>query len=642
MRTLRLLQTAFFVLLFSGSSLAQPADQLATRLIDSAVRLEAVQPRAAIALYQQTIALSTSQRYLPGLAQAQHYLGFVYTQQGQYDSSLYCLKNAAAIYEKIGNNWGVGVCLNNIAHAFRHITQYDSSLYYYQRALDVYNLYHLEAEKRLLYLGRGKVHQSLKAYTEALEDFVQAEKLSITYNDSMTFARALIHEGTVYRDLGAADENYKRQIQALQIGQRIGDDLIMQTAAANLSEYHEHKQMFDTALSYANLAFEKAISLNDPAEGIRIKSIIAGIYAGKGQHKKARQLLFEALQLADRTHSLENQALILQKLHKSYAATGEYVQAYEYQSRHQKTSDSLLNTEHVRAIREMETRYQTAQKDAAIIKNKLDMQLKDNLLILILAASGIIILQLILLIVRNRYRSKQQKYQLEILQKNNELRLLQSLMEGEEKERTRIARELHDGLSGMLSAAKMHLSTHKQNPAATAELHKAMELMDEAANEVRKTAHNLLPEILHKYGLIKALEKYCNAVSSPHASKVSFYTLGNIQPLQANFELGIYRIAQELIHNAVRHASAKNILVQLSQVEGLLSLSVEDDGTGFIWSEYKGAGLFTIQQRVRLLSGTINWDSTPGNGTSVYAEFDISNMLAKSETEHSFYLEQNT
>src|SRR5690606_29704604 len=129
MRTLRLLQTAFPVLLFSGSSLAQPADQLATRLIDSAVRLEPVQPRAAIALYQQTIALSTSQRYLPGLAQAQHYLGFVYMQQGQYDSSLYCLKNAAAIYEKIGNNWGVGVCLNNIAHAFRHITQYDSSLY---------------------------------------------------------------------------------------------------------------------------------------------------------------------------------------------------------------------------------------------------------------------------------------------------------------------------------------------------------------------------------------------------------------------------------------------------------------------------------------------------------------------------------
>lgn len=205
-----------------------------------------------------------------------------------------------------------------------------------------------------------------------------------------------------------------------------------------------------------------------------------------------------------------------------------------------------------------------------------------------------------------------------------------AIFQARKSERSRIARDLHDGISGMLSAAKMHLSTFQQNPQAIAELNKAIGLLDSASSEVRKTAHNLSPEMLHQYGLDLALQKYCEVVSSPQTTPVRYQSIGRISTFQENFELTIYRIVQELIHNAIKHAEAKEILVQISESGGLLTLTIEDDGNGFLVKNGESTNLPNIKQRIEAIGGRINWESNQGTGTSVYAEFETEDFIRHS------------
>ena len=207
-----------------------------------------------------------------------------------------------------------------------------------------------------------------------------------------------------------------------------------------------------------------------------------------------------------------------------------------------------------------------------------------------------------------------------------EMQLMQALMEGEEKERSRIARDLHDGVAGMIAAAKMQFTALSSSVAPVLEskayIH-GMDLLEHASVQVRRTSHNLMPEILLENGLGRALQRYCANISND-ALQLSFLSVGVLQRQPAHFELALYRIAQELINNIVRHAGASQALVQLSQNGNVLALAVEDNGRGFATHALGGGtGLASITKRVEALNGQIEISSAMDKGTQVYIEFEL-------------------
>ena len=206
--------------------------------------------------------------------------------------------------------------------------------------------------------------------------------------------------------------------------------------------------------------------------------------------------------------------------------------------------------------------------------------------------------------------------------------LTEAVIQAEEKERSRIAQELHDGVSGMLAAVKMHFSTLQETNASfqqSGEFHHALSMLDEASRELRKTAHNLMPEILLNYGLDEALRRYCQNLQHCSTAEIQYYRTGNPGRFSHNFELAVYRVAQELIHNAIRHASPKRVFIQVSILRQQLLLTIEDDGCGFDTNAISnGMGLYNLRNRVNALEGTIHWDSQPNKGTSVNVSFNIS------------------
>lgn len=160
---------------------------------------------------------------------------------------------------------------------------------------------------------------------------------------------------------------------------------------------------------------------------------------------------------------------------------------------------------------------------------------------------------------------------------------------------------------------------------------KGIKLLDEAHGETRRIAHSLMPETLEKHGLVEALRHFCQALNSPATPQIDFHEYGLTSlVLEKNKALSLYRIVQELVNNALKHAQASAIMVQLNQHDRRLVITVEDDGKGFDPKNKpekgvntEGVGLMNLRNRVQLLAGTLTIDTAQGKGTSVQIEVKI-------------------
>jgi signal transduction histidine kinase len=153
---------------------------------------------------------------------------------------------------------------------------------------------------------------------------------------------------------------------------------------------------------------------------------------------------------------------------------------------------------------------------------------------------------------------------------------------------------------------------------------KSITLLDNAIAEMRRVAHNMMPEALIIFGLKEAIQDYCDGINESHTVTMKFTAIGQGGPMEKGTEVILYRIVQELSNNALEHAAAKNIFIQFSQHPKGLSLVVEDDGVGFDSGQMtKGAGLQNVQSRVDYLKGHFFVESDAGKGTSVNVDIPL-------------------
>ncbi|MNL37659.1 Sensor histidine kinase ComP [compost metagenome] len=158
---------------------------------------------------------------------------------------------------------------------------------------------------------------------------------------------------------------------------------------------------------------------------------------------------------------------------------------------------------------------------------------------------------------------------------------------------------------------------------------RSIDMLDSSIQEMRRVAHNMMPEILVKYGLDTALKEFCTEMNNSGVIHINYQSMGmNNTNIQQTTAVTIYRIIQELVNNSIKHAKAGNVLVQLhqSEQEKLLAVTVEDDGNGFDIDQLKqseGMGWLNIRNRIEFLKGKVDLRSEPGKGTSIMIEINI-------------------
>jgi two-component system, NarL family, sensor kinase len=320
----------------------------------------------------------------------------------------------------------------------------------------------------------------------------------------------------------------------------------------------------------------------------------------------------------------------------SYEASGDYKNAMIQKNNYISLYDSLMKKDKIDMINRLEIRYRIVEKDKALAVQKLKIAEIENRVssrnyfiagisfLAFFTAFGFVLWRR-----KNIHKQRLQQERIDNLQQKMEIERLNATIDGEEKERTRIARELHDGIGALLTGAKMNFemvrkhSAYEHNP----DFIEGIKLLEETASGLRETAHNIMPEILMQEGLSDAVKSFCERMTGKGGTVISFQTLGIQEKMGAAFNLPVYRIVQELIHNIRKHAKAATALVQMNfHEDGGLDITVEDDGIGITERTIKdtnGMGLNNIQERVRQLGGRIDINSSLGKGTSIYLEFEF-------------------
>jgi signal transduction histidine kinase len=309
---------------------------------------------------------------------------------------------------------------------------------------------------------------------------------------------------------------------------------------------------------------------------------------------------------------------------------GDYKTAYQYLRKYSTYADSVKYEQTILEVHDLETKYQTSEKEKQIaglqvekqqvlLKNK-DQQLLNWLLI---AGAGVLLLITVFLVYIYQNSKKQARLQLREIEQQQELRLTQAILEGEERERTRVARDLHDGLGGALSGIKLKLSgQHKTNTPVTDEI---ILQLEDSIGELRRIARNMMPESLMRLGLETALRDLCAAMADK-SREIEFQANGISKELTLISQINIYRIIQELLSNAIRHSDATRIIVQCIQDNENFLITVEDNGRGFnadSTQHTNGIGLSNIHNRVNYLRGKLDITSAIDEGTSVNIELYV-------------------
>ncbi|UPZ16341.1 sensor histidine kinase [Flavobacterium humidisoli] len=322
------------------------------------------------------------------------------------------------------------------------------------------------------------------------------------------------------------------------------------------------------------------------------------------------------------------------ELSKVYNATKEYPKAYYYSNKYNVINDSLNDAKLKSEIVELEAKYKKAESEKKIgllqsENEKAVLQVNNNRLNMMLFAvlSFVLFLTVLFLWSWNNYQKKisfqkevNHKQELEALENQQKLSVSNALIEGEEIERKRIARDLHDGLGSMLSGLKIHLNlAERENNENVSNING---MLNDSIKELRNISQNLMPESLMKLGLEHALRDLCVSHSTAETT-IEFQYLIKKTTLPQHIKIMIFRIIQELLNNALKYAKASKILVSCSQNKDVFFITVEDNGIGFNveYAEKRdGMGLRNIKNRVAFLNGKLEIDSVLDKGTSTYIE----------------------
>jgi two-component system, NarL family, sensor kinase len=404
-----------------------------------------------------------------------------------------------------------------------------------------------------------------------------------------------------------------------------------------IAKIYKSKKDYRQAILNYGKAVEHAKKTNNSFIICTVYRAIAECYHETADYTAARNYLLTALPIADSNNYTKEKLEILKDLVKVEDKSNHPAQAYVYLKQADAVIDSIKLSESNAAVAEIENKYQAAQKEKEIIQLQKDKEIQSlslrqkSTLNYILFGSVAVLLLLGFLLYRN-YRQEKELQQKKIseLEKDKKLMAVDAMLKGQEEERSRLAKDLHDGLGGMLSGVKYSLNNMKDNLIITPDnmtvFERSLDMIDTSIKELRRVAHNMMPEMLVKFGLDEALKEYTNSIAATKLLVVKYQSFGMKERLQSPSEIIIYRIIQELLNNVLKHASATEALVQLIREQNRLHILVEDNGKGFdaaLLENNKGAGWTNIRSRTDYLKGYLDIQSEPGKGTSVSIEFNL-------------------
>lgn len=608
--------------------------------IDSLLAIQSSSTDTAVSrIINERILKSTSfANYPEAIINSFDRLGVVYRDHSMYQEALAAHKKALFLAETTNNIFLKEKTLNNIGVVYRRLDNNQLALEFHIKALKLAEQIKDTRNICISINSIGNIYFSLTQYNKALSYFKKALDLEQKRENLLGVAINYNNIGLVYEATGKYDEALSYYQKSLDCNLRLKNKLGEAICYNAIGDYYSRKKDYKKASNY----YTNALKIN---EVVGDKIYISGSYANiastfleKGDYEQAIALYKKGLDLALQIGSKWQAHIAYKGLSDSYLQLKNFKEALNFYKLSTQFSDSIVNENNIRQITHIQAQYDidTKQQQIELLQKGKETSQLIALIVVIILTATMIIAAFGFRTLTQRRKITQQELDLKVqkireLEKDRQLVAQQAVMQGEEKERSRLARDLHDGLGGLLSGVKLTLTNLKSNYILSREnvdqFNQALTLLDSSIKEMRRISHNMMPEALIKFGLKDALQDFVDRVGKDNNSQnISFRFFGEYKRLETTLETTLYRIAMELVNNAIKHSGAGEIGLQVIQESNRIHLSVYDNGKGFDINklkDVKSAGLQNIRARVQSFKGRIDVDSVPGQGTEIGVEFKL-------------------
>ena len=525
---------------------------------------------------------------------------------------------------------------NHLGITYYTISSYDTAYLHLQKAIDFAVEINDKSLEAVAHMSLGNLFRRQANYEEALNSYTMSMRISDSINNKERYATALVNIAGIYRMTKDSEKALEYLEQAELISKEAESTYLQLMVNYQLGTIYQGKKQLDKALEYAHKTNELSRLIGEKKMEITNLYLMAKIYESLSDFDKALSNIQECLLLAEeygdkrllmgviigaasinlnQQHYEESAALSLKAwnmdttdlvyardasfyLTISYIHLGNKEQAVNILSEYNNIIRKIDEKQYQQSLADMEIKYETEKKEILIASLE-----KERLLYVWLSVSGFLSAVscciVLLLMLRNA-------------RKKRWLIATESLRKGEISERIRITKDLHDRLGGSLSAVKIGLKNDDN-------MHKISNKIDICIKELREIMNNIMPASLQRNGLKGALEDFCADFTN-----LNFHFFGETKRININQEYSLYCCARELVNNALKHADATTINLQLVQSRKYTTLTVQDDGCGFDEKTVlKGYGLDDILDRITACRGKLNIYSEPGKGTETVIELKV-------------------
>jgi two-component system NarL family sensor kinase len=565
-------------------------------------------------------------------AQAESDVGNIYNRKSDFSIALEHYNKSAEIRKRLNLSDKLASVYVNIATVLARQNRNKEALDIYFKSLKIFEANHDTAKMAVVVGNIGHIYYELEQNDMARPFYRRSLELAKKANiPSLIFSSYNLLAGIFYES-GQYDSTLYYYRLAEEIGEKGNMKYGLAVIYNNTGTILMRKKNYTESLEYLNKSLLLREEMQDKL-GIGTSNLNMGeVYKITGDLVKSKEHIDKALKIFLEINSIINIKQCYGFLSEIYQAKGELKTAIHYFELYSEYKDSVYNQNVAEQMAEMRTRYESEKKDLEIAKHKTEMQAREqqDFIKNIIMASILVLLVMGSLLVFSVVKRRQQKLKADAEAQIANLKVQRSkaVIEAEEKERVRIAQDLHDGVGQLLSAAKLNLSGLESSLKFDQEqdetlFKNAIGLVNDSVKEVRAVSHNMMPNTLIKLGLASAVREFISKMKSLPNLKIDVEIVGLDERIDQQVEAVLYRVIQEVVNNIIKHARATHISMQLIRHEQELTVMVEDNGVGFDVSLLKtseGLGLKGIISRVELLNGSVDFDSTPGKGTTVTIE----------------------
>lgn len=601
-------------------------------------------PDSALLLYEQALKLSEKLNYTRGIISYYTNATYVYNVMSRYDTSLILNLKSVEIAKELGDDERLSACLGNVGASYMALKEYEKAIDYFQQASKILIQRNDANKLATLYSNLSVLYREIGQHEKAREYGEQALLLARKNKNVYAITSALTNLSTVYNSIGKLSKSITLLKEARELASESNNDYAFLIVTLNLNDLHLRLGDFGPMKAYCEDALTLATKLQDNESIAIALRGLAMYYFNIGNVVEAEVYANRSLQQSFTNNFKEDIGKAYSVLAEISILKHDFKKNIFYSFKSDSIRNVLLNESVTKNIQTLEAKYQAEKREQEIKDLRLESEIKDlsigkKQLMNYILGVALMAIVIIALLAGRSYQQKQrllgkenqvQQARIAQLESEKQLQASEAVIKGQDEERGRIAKDLHDGLGGLLSGVKFSLVNMKSNVILDADsalvFERSLDMLDHSISELRRVAHNMMPEVLVKFGLSEALKSYCETLRAAQIFKIDFQAFGVEKRFDSNTEIFIYRIIQELLNNISKHANASQVLVQLSMHAGEMHVTVEDDGKGLYVSQLEkstGSGWTNIRSRIEYLKGKVDVQSTPGQGTSVHITIPI-------------------